>query len=249
MFRRRVRLLAALLALGPVAMNASPAQALPASYLAEPTAGPAGSLAIIGDSLTIGYWAGLDDDLRAAGFGPFRMEARSARRTIVPLDGSTSGIDAVRHVRNDGFDARVWVVALGTNDVNLTAGRPGEPDRTIVAMLDEIGPGHVVVWVNVHAGRSSVNAAAFNARLAAIAAQRPGMWVADWASLAATRPEWMRDDGVHNTATGAVQRNRFVAAQARWAAATVRAPATAIRPNPARDPLVSWRTPLGTRLR
>lgn len=246
MLRRRARLLAALLALGPVAMDATPAHALPASYLEESTAGPAGSLAIIGDSLTIGYWGGLDDALRAAGFGPFRMEARSARRTIVPIEGSTSGIDAVRHVRSDGFDARVWVVALGTNDVNPTSGKPGEPDRTILAMLDEIGPGHVVVWVNVHAGRSSANAAAFNARLAAIAAERPGMWVADWASLAAVHPEWMRDDGVHNTAQGAVQRNRFVAAQALWAAATTATPAaTPPRPRHRRDPLVSWRTARG----
>lgn len=250
MWWRGTRLLTALLALAPVAMDAPPAHALPASYLEETTAGPAGSLAIVGDSLTIGYWGGLDDALRAAGFGPFRMEARSARRTIVPIDGSTSGIDAVRHVRNDGFDARVWVVALGTNDVNPTSGKPGEPDRTILAMLDEIGPGHVVVWVNVHAGRSSANAAAFNARLAAIAAERPGMQVADWASLAAAHPEWMREDGVHNTAQGAVQRNRFVAAQALWASVTTSASnITDVRPKPERDPVVSWRTAHGARLR
>lgn len=230
--------------------HAAPADALPASYFEDATPGPAGSLAIVGDSLTIGYWGGLDDTLRQAGFGPFRMEARSARRTVVPIEGSTSGIDAVRHIRQGGFDAAVWVVAVGTNDINLTAGTPGEPDRTIITMLDEIGPGRTVVWVNVHAGRSQANAAAFNARLAAIAAERPGMVVADWSTLAGTNPQWMREDGVHNTAEGAAQRNRFVAAQALWAVATAgTASMPTVRPARQREPIVSWVTPHRLRLR
>lgn len=226
-------------------VNASRAHALPASYLEDATSRPAGSVAIVGDSLTVGYWAGLDDVVRTAGFGPFRLEARSARRTLVPIEGSTSGIDAVRHIRHDGFDARVWVVALGTNDINLTSNSPGEPDRTINAMLDEIGPGHLIVWVNVHAGRSSANAHVFNTRLAAVAAGRRDLYVADWSSLAQANPQWMREDGVHNTAEGAVQRNLFVVTQALWAAATTERP-RATRP---REPLVSWVASYHRRLR
>jgi GDSL-like Lipase/Acylhydrolase family len=245
--RRTARLLAALALGGTVLVAPGRAAALPASYFDDPTPRPAGSMAIVGDSLAVGYWAGLDDAVRQAGFGPFRMEARSARRSVVAIEGSTSGIDAIRHIRNDGFDARVWVVALGTNDINLTANSPGEPDRTITTVLDEIGPGHLVVWVNVHAGRSAANAASFNARLATIAAQRGDMHVADWATLAAANPDWIREDGVHNTARGAVERNRFVAAQALWAATTRPAPPAHRAGTP--DPPVALLTPFRIRRR
>lgn len=241
--------LAAALLAATLAVVPTTAHALPASYLEDAAPRPAGSLAVVGDSLTIGYWGGLDDALRQAGFGPFRMEARSARRTLVPIEGSTSGIDAVRHVRHDGFDPTVWVVALGTNDINPSARTPGEADRVITTMLDEIGPGHLVVWVNVWASGSDANAVAFNERLAAIAQQRPGVYVADWHGAVAANRHWMRDDGVHTTMDGAVQRNRFVVAQALWAAATT-TPQRPVSPGPrVRETSVWWRAPEHARRR
>ncbi len=171
-------------------------------------------MAIVGDSLTISYWGGLPASFKAQSFGPFQMEARSARRTTVALTGSTSGIDGVRRIRASGFDPPLWVVALGTNDMNITVKTPGATDAIINTMLDEIGPGRRVVWVNVYARGSLANSQAFNARLAAIAVQRPMMTVADWYSLVAAHPSWLVADGVHPNATGALQRNIFVAAQA-----------------------------------
>lgn len=204
--------LALSIAIGAWAPNS--AAALPASYVVDTEQRMAGAVAIVGDSLTVSYIAGLPATLRSAGFGPFQIEARSARRTLVPLPGVTAGIDGVRHIRASGFDPPLWVIALGTNDVNLTARPPGAADLTIVALLDEIGPGHRVLWVNTFAARSDANARSFNARLAAIAATRANVTVADWYSFAADNRQWIRDDGVHPTATGAVQRNEFVVQQA-----------------------------------
>ena len=67
------------------------------------------------------------------------------------------------------------------------------------------------------------------------------MHVADWATLAAANPDWIREDGVHNTARGAVERNRFVAAQALWAAMLhPAAPAPPARRVGTPDPPVAW---------
>jgi hypothetical protein len=188
--------------------------ALPASYVVDNETRHAGGVAIVGDSLTVSFLTGLPPALRFAGFGPFQIEARSARRTLVPIAGSTSGIDGVRHIRASGFDPPLWVIALGTNDANLTARSPGATDMTIVAMLNEIGPGHRVVWVNTFAARSDGNARSFNARLLAIAATRPDLVIADWYTFADAHRDWILDDGVHPTMPGAVQRNAFVAQQA-----------------------------------
>lgn len=204
------------------------AHALPASYVVDEQPRMGGAVAIVGDSLTVSFIAGLPGSLRRAGFGPFQIEARSARRTVIPLPGVTAGIDGVRHIRASGFDPPLWVIALGTNDVNLTAHPMGAADLTIVAMLDEIGPGHRVLWVNTFAARSDANARSFNTRLAAIAATRPNVTVADWYSLASGNRQWIRDDGVHPTAAGAVQRNEFVVEQA-FAARPVPAPRQPLR--------------------
>ncbi len=152
--------------------------------------------------------------LAAQGFGPFQMEARSGRRTILSTSLATSGIDGVRHIRRSGFDPDLWVIALGTNDLNISVPTTGATDALINAMLDEIGPGHRVVWVNAYTTKSSVNAAAFNDRLLAVSQLRPMMVVADWSSLAAEHPDWISFDGVHTSPMGADQRNEWLAATA-----------------------------------
>jgi lysophospholipase L1-like esterase len=193
---------------------AAPADALTTWYFADATTRSSGPMAIVGDSLTISYWNGLPGSFRSQGFGPFQMEARSNRRTTAGSGSATSGLDAVRRIRGSGFDPPLWVVALGTNDLDATAAVPGATDALINAMLDEIGPGHRVLWVNVYSGSSLPNSRAFNERLSAVAAQRPMMTVADWYSLVAAHPGWLVTDGIHPNSTGAVQRNIFVAAQA-----------------------------------
>lgn len=230
--QRRWRLaVAGVLAVTALTAPTPAAALLPASYVVDTQPRMAGAVAIVGDSLTVSYIAGLPATLRSAGFGPFQIEARSARRTIVGLPGVTPGIEGVRHIRSSGFDPPLWVIALGTNDINPTARPVGAADLTIVALLDEIGPGHRVVWVNTFAARSDANARAFNERLAQLAATRPNLVIADWYSLASDNRQWIRDDGVHPTATGAVQRNEFVVRQAFAARPAPPAP-------PARDPIV-----------
>lgn len=173
---------------------------------------PNGAIALVGDSLSYAYFNALDEAFHAQQWGPVGLEARSARRTIVTMPYATSGLDAVRRLRAQGIDPLIWIVALGTNDIKPTYGVPGAAADLIDTMMEEIGAGRRVVWVNVFATFDMPETAAFNAALVAATARHPLLSIADWYSVAVANPQWFLDDGVHNTLAGAAARNAFVAA-------------------------------------
>ena len=210
--------------------TSSSIHALPASFYSDPTERPAGAVALIGDSTSYAYFDGLPASLVDERWGPFQLEVRSARRTLVTSSIATSGIDAVRRIRAGGFDPAVWIIALGTNDINIVGDTPGEAVTLINTMLDEIGANHRVAWVNIYSRFDPVTSRAFNDALNAVAGSRSQLTVIDWYTLAAAHPEWFNPDGVHNTLTGAVARNAFVA---HAAAAHVCLPAPVPSPPPA----------------
>lgn len=173
----------------------------------DPAPGGRGAVAVVGDSLTFERLDDLVSRLRAAGFGPVRVDGRPGRRLVREVAMSTSGVQAVRAARAAG-EPRWWVLALGTNDLDDTA-----PDRVaelVGEVLTAAGP-MPVVWVDVWVtGDASSDAAAFNAGVVAASAARPGTAVADWSAAAAPHPEWFGPDGLHNTPDGALARNAFV---------------------------------------
>jgi GDSL-like Lipase/Acylhydrolase family len=170
-------------------------------------AGPRGAVAVVGDSLTFERLSDLVDRLRAAGFGPVRVDGRPGRRCVQEVAMSTSGLQAVRSAA-DAVDPRWWVLALGTNDL------PDSPPDGIAPLVERVlaATGTTpVVWVNLWVlGDASSSAAAFNAGVAAACGARPATTVADWAAAAGPHPEWFMADGLHNTPEGALARNAFV---------------------------------------
>ena len=97
-------------------------------------------------------------------------------------------------------DTDSWIVALGTNDAGFSS---GAGTQLIREMLDAIGPGHRVLWVNVHLPRTPGVQQAWNTALNQVAAERPDqLFVLDWASIAARQTGIMAFDGVHLTAAG-----------------------------------------------
>ncbi len=177
------------------------------SLRTDATAGPRGAVAVVGDSLTFERLSDLVDRLRAAGFGPVRVDGRPGRRCVQEVAMSTSGLQAVRAARDAG-DPRWWVLALGTNDV------PDSPADGAAALVDRVlaaAGSAPVLWVNLWIlGDASSDTVAFNAGIAAACAARPGTDVADWAAAAGPHPEWFVTDGLHNTPEGALARNAFV---------------------------------------
>ncbi|QXC61585.1 hypothetical protein KSP35_01675 [Aquihabitans sp. G128] len=119
---------------------------------------------VIGDSITV--MAGGQD------LGPdgWQVDARSGRTT-------PEGIEVA--AGQDLADRSVVIVALGTNDHTDDAATYG---RKVDAMLRAIGPGPLVVWVNVDAHTPELADAArgVNVALAAAALRHPNLRVADW---------------------------------------------------------------------
>jgi hypothetical protein len=178
-----------------------------------------GDVALVGDSLSVQATAPENADLRAAGWR-VTINAQSGRRIAYDATpGPTSGITAVREIRAGGRDPHTWIIELGTNEMWTSAGRDPFAMRLLIdQMLHEIGPGHRVVWVNIHHGAALEGTAVFNLVLAQVAAQRADLVVADWADHAAT-PGYLIDDHIHLTPAGAAAMGRVIAAAAERATA------------------------------
>jgi hypothetical protein len=135
----------------------------------------------------------------------------------------------------------VFVIGLGDNDVGFTTDSVPKAMALINSMVDAIGPGREVLWLNITHPEPTWQAT-WNQALALVATQRLNVHVWDWASVAAPHPEWLVGDGVHLTPTGYRQRSLLVAdatkvlMQANPVTATLPA-ATAAGPTSGLDPL------------
>jgi hypothetical protein len=161
-----------------------------------------GAIAVIGDSLSAQSTVQEIAALKESGWGPVVVNALSGRRIASdsPLPPS-SGISALHTVRAAGNYPRTWVVELGTNDVLEVGNDAAEFRRRIQLMLDGIGPGHRIVWVNVHAGFNPAGSKTFNDVLRAVAAGRSDLTIADWATHA-NDGEYLIIDATHLTVAG-----------------------------------------------
>lgn len=170
-----------------------------------------GAVAVVGDSLTYSYWSALPGSFVAQQWGPFALEARSARRTLVTTSIATSGVDGIRRIRATGFDPVTWIIALGTNDMNITYKNPRATDELIDALMAELGSGHRVIWVNVYARDFPAQTRAFNDALTLATRRHGNLAIADWYGLVMAHPNWIGSDGIHPTLEGAEARNGWVA--------------------------------------
>ena len=141
-----------------------------------------GSVWVVGDSLTVGS-------------GPHVKELyqQRGRDVTVVAQRNWRTADAVARVDQPAArQATTWVVALGTNDGAQQLRESGR------ALLRKAGDRRVV-WINVvrPEGQDRINAA-----LSQLAEEHAGMRVADFAALAAARPDSFVADGVHMSASG-----------------------------------------------
>jgi lysophospholipase L1-like esterase len=188
--------------------------ALLASLTAPPTRStpPPGtvnaSVGVIGDSLTVASATPLTSALSARG-----IDVQISAQTGRSIPG---GITALTALRESGFDSLVWVVALGTNDIwwNPSCGcgiTPSAASNLIQRMLDAIGPGRYVYWVNVHRTDVPVAVAVFNQALAQAAVNRPNLRIVDWYGLSSANLGWFAGDGIHLSSTGYTRRAEQIA--------------------------------------
>jgi len=158
---------------------------------------------VIGDSLTSLAQPNVSSALTDAGWSASSsvdaFEGRGVDFTLQGLpDTGLRAIDALRSRFGDNGD---WIVALGTNEVLFRD--PSTYSGAIRRMLDRIGPGRRVMWVNTYLPDHPAQQAVWNAALDQAAAERNGdLVVFDWASLNAQHPEWMLYDNVHHNIEG-----------------------------------------------
>lgn len=160
-----------------------------------------GRVVAVGDSLMVGTQTNLEKLADRHGFdlAVSAVSGRQIPEALPDLEALTPGADVV-------------VIALGTNDANVGVDDAEAAARIEVA-VDAVAGDAPVLWVNVHrpaGGPGADAAAAFNAVLDEVAAADPRLEVLDWDAYAATRPELMEADGIHNTVEGYVERSRWL---------------------------------------
>jgi lysophospholipase L1-like esterase len=164
------------------------------------------TLAMVGDSITVGS----QDELIAAftelGLPDAEINAQSGRRMVVD-GGITSGLDGVADVLAEGEEPDLWVVALGSNDIAGYA--PEEYAGAIGELLAAIPAEAPVVWVDCYLTNYEDASSAFDTTLRDVLAARGNATVVDWATMA---PEdGVLADNVHPSPFGRIEFARRVA--------------------------------------
>jgi hypothetical protein len=208
-----------------------------------------GDLGVVGDSLTFIPRARLRARLGEAGWRRVEIDAQVSRRIPLSAPPPYSGVQALRELRDGGFDPEALVIALGTNDLGFIARRWDKPRALVEEMLAAIGPGHRVLWVDVAMLRPNRTAVAWNRLLDEIAAERRGELVVYHFSRVATgRREWFAPDRIHMTEAGYAARSALIALASR-ALLTGEIPAEAYGPPAAAEALLGRGFPtVGDRL-
>ncbi len=117
-------------------------------------------------------------------FPGVRQDAKSNRRWSDGLTEVTARGDDIR---------RAVVLDFGTN--------AGVNDQTLATVLDKLGPNRMVVLVNIYGKASWIDQA--NGQLAAAAAPRSNVIVADWNTAIKAHLDLLQSDGIHPGITGA----------------------------------------------
>jgi lysophospholipase L1-like esterase len=172
-------------------------------------------VSMIGDSLTTGSMPYQLEALSTVGWQRAAVDAYVSRsiRGKVKADRHT-GLTSVDAIRATTGDSDVWVVALGTNDAGIYP--KSKHAELINTMMDRIGGGHYVIWVNIYLPEKRMRQENWNAALDAAAFERPGeMFVLDWATLAAENREWIGVDGIHCSSKGYLHRATAIATATR----------------------------------
>ena len=164
----------------------------PPSTVAKPRLN---NVAIIGDSITAECDPAIRMALTKLGFTDITIDAEPSRR-IEEGRKPINGVDTLTTMLAAGVDPQVWVVALGTNNIDppytAEAFTP-----TINTLLTKFPVDQPLVWIDVYVKPRQEGAAVFNQTLANLLAARGNAVVGSWSALAAAPGADLTRDGVH----------------------------------------------------
>lgn len=155
------------------------------------------SVAMVGDSITVGATAELEVMFATAGLDVVALDAQEGRRITESSGDVRSGVEAATAI-SAGAAPDLWVIALGTNDVPQYDAT--EYGSVISALLTDVPPEAPLVWVDVHVEGARDAAGEFNTVLNELLAARGAAAVAPWSAVASS--DGTLRDGVHPSEAG-----------------------------------------------
>lgn len=174
------------------------------------------TVVMIGDSITRASRAELNERFEQLGFADVMIQSQNSKRMAVSSSGNPSGVAIAEFITGDGtvsadsddssdavdddHSTELWVVALGTNDVNQYS----SPDQIAAAVNEVIGSvpdGAPIVWVDTYYRDESEGANLINSIITDRLDRRGNAVVAPW-SFFAVADGVLRVDGVHPSDSG-----------------------------------------------
>lgn len=179
----------------------SGAETIPGGLQAD-SADDVESIVMIGDSITEGSLDELHDRYAAAGYEDVVIEAQRGKRMTTSDRDNPSGVKVADFITggDDDHDGELWVVALGTNDINKY-GTPDELAGVVDEMLDSVPDDVPLVWVDTYYRDQLEGATFLNTVVADRLSRRGNAVMARWSDVAATDGV-LSGDGVHPTDDG-----------------------------------------------
>ncbi len=162
------------------------------------------SIVMIGDSITVASTPALEEQFSSLGFDDQTIEAVVGKRIEVSWGGNPSGVDVAEFIvgADPESDGELWIVALGTNDVNQY-GSPDEIAAVVNEMLAAVPDGVPLVWVDTYYRSESEGSELINAIVADRLARRGNSVMAPWNAFA-SGDGVVQGDGVHPTEAGEI---------------------------------------------
>jgi GDSL-like Lipase/Acylhydrolase family len=160
------------------------------------------SIIMIGDSITEGSIEELHDRYAAAGYDDVLIEAKRGKRMATSAGDNPSGVRVADFITggDDDHEGELWVVALGTNDVNKYSS-PDQLAGVIDEMIDAVPDDVPLVWVDTFYRDQQEGAVFVNTVVADRLARRGNAVMAQWSEVAGSDGV-LSGDGVHPTDDG-----------------------------------------------
>lgn len=163
------------------------------------------SIVMIGDSITVASTPMLEQQFAEIGFTDVEIVAQDGKRISESFGDNASGVAIAELVATD-FDGdqneRLWIVALGTNDI----GNYSDVDEVrdvIDSVLASVPDDAPLIWIDTYVANEPEDTASLNALIEAAIAQRGNAAVGHW-SDSAPNEGVLRADGVHPNDQGAI---------------------------------------------
>jgi lysophospholipase L1-like esterase len=174
---------------------------------------------MVGDSITVASTPQLETMFEQLGFDNVIIESKVGKRTALSFGSNPSGSQVAENIVNfihsigegdaqvtadDPFDHsnELWVVALGTNDIDQYSD-PAERAAAINEMLQTVPDESPLIWVDTFFRDRPDGTAEINDTIRDRVSQRGNSVIASW-SLVADDEGNLRTDGVHPREQGSI---------------------------------------------